>query len=193
MKLSKEQLNYQNKCRSMLIGKTICSIIYGQANYSDNDAEAHDDSAPDYLTDHLDIDSLDGFLYLRSEKKAYRFCWLLNHLDFGVQIDEIGLSKIANEYEYQFNVSNEDKWKPLMNQKITDLIIRWDKSWSINLLNTKPFDIVFPHTYLLKTENGKHIAIITSIFDNDDIKPFVDRLIITTNIPLATELGLLKE
>lgn len=192
MKLSKEQINYQNKCRSMLVGKTVCSIIYGQANIRENEAAAHDDAEPDFRTDHLDIDSLDGFLYLKTEKKAYRFCWIVSYLDYGVQIDEIGLSKIANEDEDQWDVSSEDKWKPLVNQKITDIVIRWDKSWSTNLLSAKPFEIVFPHTYLLTIENGKNIAIIASIYDDGDTKPFVDRLIITTNIPLAKELKLLK-
>lgn len=81
----------------------------------------------------------------------------------------------------------------MIGETILDVEIIWEKSWSTNLLSTKPFEIIFPHTYFLRTTNDVCAILAASIFEEGDIKPFVEGLWITTNLQLARERKLIND
>lgn len=185
MNLPLDPEKYLNTCRNMLIGKTIRGVVYAQYSLGEEDFEDEGEPTLVFETDHPDLHALESSFYLMTDDMAYRFSWIESSLDTGLEILEIHPSSVKNEDEFQWEVSGENQWKPIMGQKITDLSIIWDNSWSRNLLSPEPYDIHFPRTYVLKTDNQKTLILSAGIYDDGDCKPFIDNLFITTHTEVA--------
>lgn len=178
MEHTPEQVQYLESCRKMLIGKTIHGAIYSQHALDEEDDSGDEAPIPLYEADQPDHDMIEGFLYLKADTLAYRFSWVVSQLDYGLEIFEIKKTAIKNKEEQQWDVSGEEKWKKVLGKKIKDLEISWEKSWSTNLFSARPYDIVFPHTYYISTENDCCLVISAGIYDDGDTKPFIEHLAI---------------
>lgn len=191
MEASSKQIAYEKSCRELLTGKAINGIFYAQYQIDDEEMEFEDEPLLIYETEHAELHALESFLYIKIDHQVCRFSWAVAHLDYGLMLSTMEVADMKKEEDYIWEVSSHKNWESLIGDKISDVSIIWEKSWSTNLLSTTPYEIIFPHTYIIKTENNHDIIISACLYDDDNVKPFIDSLKITTNMYVAKQLHLL--
>lgn len=186
MILTEEHVAYENDCRNMFIGQTICGVIYGEINYCNfDDVNIIVSQEPSYMTKYQDIDTLDHSIYFKTNNKTIYIFWDSTFFSYGLLSKEIDFDETTNDYEQKWDVSKDEKWIRVIGHKIVDFKIIWEKLDSDN---------IYPQAFTLETENKVTIIISASEFkgsEQDKIFGMSDNLLVTMNLDLARELKMI--
>lgn len=183
MKLT-EHIAFENDIRQMFIGQTICSVIYGEVKYYDENGD-NINPKPCYKTKYPDVDTLDHSIYFTMENTSIYIFWDNTFTCYGLKSKQIELTETTNDYEQKWNVSTENKWIDFIGQKITDFKIHW-----------KGEDVkIYPQTFQITTENGKSVFITASELKDseDEYYSQMDNILVMTNSDLLKQLEEIEE
>lgn len=194
LKLKDKHILYEKNCKQIFVGQIIRSIIYSEVKYISEEDGSNVNPEPYYKTKYTDIDTLDYSIYFKTDNKTIYVFWDNTFISYGLQSKLIDLTDTTNDYEQKWDVSKDLKWTDIIGQKIVDFKIIWKETSSSNLNGTNKVNIMYPQSFIIKTENGKIIIISASELDHDEedkVFPLMDNLLITTNIDLAKQLKLI--
>ena len=192
--LTDKHMDYERDCRQMFVGQKIYEVIYGEVKYYSDDEGNNVNPEPSYKTTFPDIDTLDHSIYFKIDNKTIYIFWDNTFISYGLLSKLIDFDETTNNYEQKWNVSDNEIWKPIIGQIITDFKIRWTETWSSNLDGTNKIFTTYPQTIELTTESRNTILICASEFcrnESDEVYSMMDNLLVTTNKKLAKTLKLI--
>ena len=193
--LTTKHIEFENDCRKMFVGQTIRGVIYGEVKYSTDEVITKSNIDSYYKTKYADIDTLDHSIYFKTDYKTINVFWDNTFVCYGLLSKQIDLAESTNDYEQKWDVSSDNKWRELIGQKIIAFNIIWGELSTSNQDVTNSTYTSYPQTFEIKTDNGGTIIISASEFNPDkenEIYPFMDNLLVTTNIDLARQLKLIE-
>ena len=194
MTLTGKHITYENDCRQMFVGQTICAVIYGELKYFADVNGNNINPEPYYKTKYPDIDTLDHSVYFKTADKTIYVFWDNTFISYGLQSKQVDLTEKTNDYEQKWDVSTENKWFQFIGKKIIDFKIIWKETWISNLDGTNKVYTTYPQTFEIKTQNGRTIIVSASEFkreEENEIYPLMDNLLVTTNMDLARQLKII--
>lgn len=195
MTLTDEHVAYENDCRKMFIGETICGVIYGEINYCNfDDVNIIVSQKPSYMTKYPDIDTLDYSIYFKTNNKTVYVFWDSTFFSYGLLSKEIDFDETTNVYEQKWDVSTDEKWIKVIGNKIVDFKMIWEEVSTSNMDGSNKKYFAYPQTFILSIENGITIILSASEFKEskqDKIYGMSDNLLVTTNFDLAKELKMI--
>lgn len=186
VKLTGEQVIYQDNCYSMFVGQMICSVVYGELQYFLDKEGTSIDFQPYYKTKYSDVDTIDYSIYFKTESKTIHVFWDNTFFCYGLLSRLIEMTEKTNNYEQKWEVSNDEKWLSVIGQKITNFKILWDTWTDINKIQRNN-----PQTFILELQNGIKILLSACELQENESKPASDNLLVTTNIELAKQLKII--
>src|SRR5690606_28106645 len=120
MTLTNKHIAYENDCRHMFVGQTICAVIYGEQKYFADEDGKNVNPEPYYKTKYPDVDTLDHSIYFKTGDKTIYVFWDNSFISYGLQSKQIDLIETINDYEQKWDVSEESKWLDFIGQNIVD-------------------------------------------------------------------------
>lgn len=195
MTLTDKHIDYENECRQMFVGQKIRAVIYGEVKYFANEDGKISTPDPYYKTRYPDLDSLDHAVYFKTDNKSIYIFWDNTFVCYGLQSRLLELTETTNDYEQKWDVSAHSNWAGIIGQEITDFKINWEEARIQTDGAPDNVSAVSPQTFEVKTENGKIIILSAAELmriDQDEICPFMDNLLLTTNVDLARRLRIIQ-
>ena len=178
----------------MFVGQTIRAIIYGELKYFTDEDGNNINPKPFYKTKYSDIDSLDHSIYFKTDKKTIYVSWDNTFISYGLKSSQVELTEQTNDYEQKWDVSLENKWTDIIDQKIVDFNIIWGNTCIDDIDGSNMANTIYPQTFEIITENQNTIILSASEFINDEeneVYPLMDNLLVTTNADLAKQFKIL--
>lgn len=179
----------------MFVGQTIRAIIYGELKYFADEEGNNINPEPYYKTKYPDIDTLDHSIYFKTDNKTIYVFWDSTFISYGLQSKLLDLTETTNDYEQKWDVSADQKWINIIGQRIIDLKIIWEETWTSNLDGSNKVYTAYPQTFEIKTDNEESIILSASEFnrnEENEIYPSMDNLLVTTNTELARQLKIIE-
>lgn len=179
----------------MFVGQIIRGVIYGELKYFADEDGNNINPEPYYKTKYSDIDTLDHSVYFKTDSKTICVFWDNTFVCYGLQSELLDLTEKTNAREQKWDVSKEHNWIDIIGQKIIDIKIIWEETWTSNLDGSNKVYTTYPQSFEIKAENGKTIILSASEFKGDqenETYPLMDNLLVTTNTDLARQLKLIE-
>ena len=190
MKLSPEQIRFEDKCRSIFLGQTIRVVLYGELKYFMDIDGKNINPIPSYKTKYSAIDSLDYSIYFKTDDGCIYITWDATFFSYGLIAEQINFTQAINDYEQRWDVSADGMWATVIGQRINNFNIGWERTWEYFNTEKKRKYQLYPQTFEIGLESGEFIVISASELKNSETEysSMMDNLLVTKDKKLLDVL-----
>ncbi len=187
MKLTKDHIDFENRCRS-IIGLTLVKVEYTELQYEPTNPK------PCYTTRFTNLDTVDFSIYFHTKTGSIiEFYWDGQFFQFGLGV-KINQSSDFHEYQ-KWNVSNSDLLRKFINTQIVDVMLTWETVTTSDGWFSKSESFTYPQDVKISFSNKQNIFISASGFLNDkdnEVYGMLDNLTVTDNETLARQVKMIN-